>query len=190
MLITQAFIQTPIIFSLIISLFIKTQTTNILTLTNSLRLMASGICIGLGSIGPAIGLSLFSRAAIRGLGINNNAYRVLLPFTLLSQAIIETPIIFAFIIALTLLLFIQPATITTEQSIAGVIYIAAAICTGIGTIGPGISSGKTAAATCTSIAYDPSLHSTLSRVSLFAQALIETSVIYSVLISFLLLLFG
>lgn len=185
MLITQAIIQTPIVFGFIIAMFINNQAPFISSMADSLRLLASGLCIGLGGIGPAIGLALFAQTACKGLGINPQAYNKLLSFTFISQAIIETPIIFALVISLLLII----TTITSNNVVEGIAMLAAGLCTGIGTFGPGISSGKTASAACHQIAINPELHGKLSKVSIFAQGLIDTAAIYALLISLLLIFF-
>ena len=187
MMISLSLLQTPIIFGLIVALFIQNQTASVHTLRDCLRLISSGLCIGLGSVGPAIGLALFAKTACEGVGINRDAYGHIFSFTLISQAIIETPIIFSLIISISLL-FLVPG-VAYENFADGVALFSAGLCTGIGTIGPGISSGKTAMAACTQIAYKPETYSTLSRVSMFAQGLIEAAAIYAVLISFVLLFF-
>ncbi|TET05985.1 hypothetical protein E3J79_03515 [Candidatus Dependentiae bacterium] len=185
MLLTQSINQTPIVFGFIIAMFINTQAASCTNLIASIRLLATGICIGVGSIGPSIGLALFSRRACQGLGINRKAYNKLFSFTLISNAIIETPIIFALIIAL-MILFITD--ISNATAIKGISLLSAAICMGIGTISVGISSGITAAAACHQIAKKPELHSILSRVSMFSQGLIDTFAIYALLIAILLIL--
>ncbi len=187
MMISLSLLQTPIIFGFLVSLFIHNQTAEIETLRDSLRLIASGLCIGLGSAGPAIGLAYFAKHACEGIGINRHAYPKLFSFMLISQAIIETPIIFSLIIAISLL-FLVPS-LKQENIVDGIALLAAGLCTGLGTIGPGISSGRTAMAAATQIARNPDIHGPLSRVSMFAQGLIETAAIYAVLISFLLLAF-
>ena len=187
MIMTQALIQTPIISGLLVALFIKGQAPSAHTFSDSFRLIASGLSVGLGSIGPAIGLAVFAKAAVAGLGTNRKVYNKLLSFTLISEAIIETQIIFSLVIAITLLFIVPKAT--SENVLNGIAYLGAGLCTGIGTFGPGISSGKTAAAACTQIARAPELHSILSRASMFAQGLIETVAIYAILVSFLLILF-
>lgn len=187
MLMTQVLIQTPIISALIVSLFIQGQASSATLLSDSLRLIASGLCVGVGSIGPAIGLSIFARSAINGIGRNPKAYNKILSFTFVSEAIIETPIIFCLVIAVILLFIVQRPT--TYHMIDGVIFIAAALCTGLGTLGAGISSGITGAAACSEIADNPDNHHALSRTSMLAQGLIETIVIYSVVLSLLMLLF-
>ncbi len=187
MLMTQVVIQTPMISAFLVSLFIQGQSSMTETLTDSLRLIASGLCVGIGSIGPAIGLSTFGKAAVTSLGKNTKAYDKLLSFTFISEALIETPVLFCLLIAITLL-FVVPHN-TAENSIDGIIYLSAALCTGLGTLGTGISSGITSAAACTQIGNNPDSYNLLSRTSILAQSLIETIVLYTVILSLLMILF-
>lgn len=185
MLITQSIIQTPIIFGFIIAMFIRDQAATASSLADSIRIMASGLCIGLGSIGPSIGLAQFAQTACHGIGINRNSYNKLLSFTFISEAIIETPIVFALIISL---LLITSSAIPDENYLKAITMLGAALCIGIGTIGPGIGSGRTASAACHQIALNPERHASLSRVTMIAQGLIDTSAIYALLISIILII--
>lgn len=182
MLVTQTIIQTPIIFGFIVAMFIKEQAMLVTTLAESIRLIACGLCIGLGSIGPAIGLATFAQTACRSLGVNRNAYNKLLTFTFISEAIIETPLIFSLIIAILLI----NTTLVGDDVTGACALLGAALSIGLGTIGAGISSGKTAAAACEQIALHPENYSALSRASMFAQGIIDTCAIYSLLIALLL----
>ena len=118
------------------------------------------------------------------IGVNRKSYGKIFSFTLISEAIIETPIIFALVTALIL--------ITTQAStlLQGIAMIAAAICIGLGTIGPGIGSGKAASEACKQIAKNPKVYSTLAKVSMFAQGMIDTAAIYALIISLSLIIFG
>lgn len=182
-LITQSLIQSPIIFGFIISLVIKYQTVYITTLTQSLRLIAGGISIGIGSIGPSIGLAIFAYEACKAISVNPTMYNKLFSFTLVTQTIIETPIIFSFVVSMYILFIVPENDLSNMQGIA---LLAAGLCTGLGTLGTGISSGKTAAAACSQIALHPQEYNPISRTSMFAQGLIETSAIYAILVSLLL----
>jgi len=186
MLITQTIIQTPIIFGFIIALFIKMQASSADSVADGLRLLASGLAIGLGSVGPVIGLSEFGGAACEGIGVNKKSYTKILSFTFVSEAIIETPVIFALVVAFGLL-FLVPKT---DNIVTGVAYLASAICIGLGTLGPGISSGRTASAAARQIALKPEHYSIISRVSMFGQGLIDTSAIYALVVSFALMWFA
>lgn len=183
-LIVLSVIQTPLILAFIVSLFIKLQANTITSLAESFRLIGAGCAIGLGALGPAYGLAHFAQVACKGIAGNRNASTRVLTFTFISQAIIESPIIFAMVIAL-LLLFAHSATTIT----AGIAMLAAGIGMGLGTLGPGISSGRTAAAACKEIARDPELYGSLARSSIFAQGIIDTAAIYVLLTSALIILF-
>ena len=185
LLITQSLLQTPLIFSFIVSWIIKMQASSAVFIIDGWRLLASGLVMGLGSIGPIIGLALFACAALEGIGRNRKAYPKMLTFTFISQAIIETPILFSFIIALMMLF--TPIT-GNDTFLKGVIMMAAALCTGLTTMVPGINSGKIASAAGRQLALNPDNYSILSRTSMLAQALIDTFVLYGALISTLMLL--
>lgn len=184
MLVAVSIIQTPFIFAFITSLLIFSRLGQVDSLPSALQMIAAGSAIGIGSIGPVIGLGLFAAKACWGVGINRNAYRKIFPFTFISQAIIETPIIFSLVIAL---LLVGGAQATSTLDV--VRHLTAALCVGIGTFGPGINSGKTAEAAAEQIALNPLNYSALSRSSMIAQALIEAASIYALLIALIILLF-
>jgi F-type H+-transporting ATPase subunit c len=184
MLLTQSIIQTPIIFAFIVAMLIKNQALYAVALIDALRLVAGGLCIGLGCIGPALGLSIFARTACKSLGINRSIYNNLLSFTLVSQAIIETPIVFSFVISLILITF---GSNHQSPALAIATTLGAAFCMGIGTLGPGISSGKTAATACERITQTPEQYLLLSRLSMLGQGIIDTGAIYAFTIAMLLL---
>lgn len=179
MLVSQSIIQTPIILGFIVAMFINTQAANSGSLIDAIRLIATGAAIGLGTIGPAIGLALFSRVACRGIGINREAYRSLFSFMFISNAIIESPAIFALIISLILLRHTSGNFTSIDAFKMG----ASALAISLGTIGPGISSGRTAAAAAEQIIQKPELSGQLSKISMFAQGMIDTCAIYALIIA-------
>jgi len=183
MLIAQAMIQTPVIFSFIIAIFIKSYAVSATTIAESLKLIASGLAIGLGSIGPAIGLGIFGKTACNSIGINRKSYGKIFTFTLISEGIIETPIIFAFLVSFLIILY-QASTL-----LIAIAMLSAAFCVGLGTFGPGIGLGKIAAAACHQIAKDPEKYSMLSKVSILAQSIASTAAIYALIVAMLLITF-
>ncbi len=178
MLIAQSMIQTPIVFSFIIGIFAKGQIHEGMSLESGIRLLSAGLCIGLGCVGPVWGLALFARNACKGIGINRAAYNPLLTFTFISQAIIETPLLFALVISLLIVSAQDGATLASALT-----FLAIGLCMGIGTLGPGMNSGRTAGAAALQIAYKPELYSSVSKASTLAQGLIDASVIYVFLIA-------
>ena len=181
-LLTQSIIQSPLIFSFLIALFIITQIGSITSISESVKYLSSGLCMGIGSIGPAIGLAVFSRNACKSLGINSDSYGKIFSFSIISLAIIETPVIFALLISLVLSI-----VSTTNNSV--IPFIATALCMGVGTIFPGISSGRVSAKACLQIAYNPEVQPIVSKMSMLAQGLIDTCAIYALLISLFLMVF-
>ena len=184
MLLTISFIQTPIIFGFIVALLINYQLTSCITLGDSLRLISAGICIGLGSVGPTIGLAKFAKSASESLGLNRYSYDKVLTFTFLSEALIETPVVFALVTSLLLL------TISVPTTFKGLIVLAAALCVGLGNVAPGISSGHTASSACLQIAKDTELYPIISKTSMLAQGLIDSMTIYCWMVSLLLIFFA
>ena len=184
MLLTQSIIQTPVIFSFLIALFIKAQFGTVSTYANSIRLLASGLCMGLGSIGPTIGLARFAQVANRSISINRNAYSLLMPFTFISQAIIETPIIFAVLISIILLITpVKPH----NEFLGALACLATAFCIALGTLGPGIGSGKIASAACKEIALAPENNSLISRTSILGQGIIDAAAMYALLVALIII---
>jgi len=184
MLITLCLIQTSSIFGFIVAYLIMGQLDTIISIGDSMRLLASGLAVGIGSIGPAIGLGVFSGEACRSVGINREAYPKIRLFTVLSVAIIEAPILFSLLISLILII---SANIRGETVLHGTAFLSAAFAVGFSTFGTGINSGKIAAQACKNIAHKPSTFQTISRVSLLAQGLLDTLAIYGLIIAIFLI---
>lgn len=185
-LLTMSFIQTPIIFGFIISLFIFFQTHELLDYTNGCRLLAAGMAIGLGGIGPALGLGRFAQVAVHAVGYNKKAYNKLASFTFISQALIETPIIFTLITALVL----ATTASSADGSLKIIAYLASAISIGVGTFAPAYASAQAASGAGIQIAQNLPMSGYVSKVSMLSQAFIDSSAIYCWLISLLIILFG
>ena len=160
--ITQSLMQTPIIF----------------------RFIGAGLCVGVGSIGPVIGLARLSEEACRSVGVNRSAFSKVLSFTVVSAALIESAIIFCLVIAL----FLLNINSTNKADYQGLVYLAAGAVMAIGTLGVGISSGRLTAQACKVFSRKPELYSEVSKISFFSQVLIETSAVYALVISVFLLI--
>ena len=182
--ITQSLMQTPIIFGLIVSLFILKQLEAATHLADSFRFIGAGLCVGVGSIGPVIGLARLSEEACRSVGVNRSAFSKVLSFTVVSAALIESAIIFCLVIAL----FLLNINSTNKADYQGLVYLAAGAVMAIGTLGVGISSGRLTAQACKVFSRKPELYSEVSKISFFSQVLIETSAVYALVISVFLLI--
>lgn len=182
MVITQSLIQTPVLLGFILSFLIIGQLESVTGLADALRLLSAGLCLGIGSIGPVLGLARLSQQACEGIGKNKNAYGKILSFSIVSSALIESAIIFCLIIALFLL------SAKTMPTTNGLMYLSSALAMGCGTLGVGISSGRLTAQACKVFAEKPELYTEISKISFFSQILIETSAVYALVISIFILL--
>lgn len=173
---------TPIVFGFLVSMIILARATPGIEFFSGMSYLGSGLVLGIGSIGPAIGTALLGTQACRGTGTNRNAYSPLFSYTFISAAIIETPILFALVIALILMFMSLPQT-----TLGWTTCLLAAAMTGIPTIAVGISTGRTARAACAQIAEKPELYGGLLRMSLICQALTDANAIYGLIISVIML---
>ena len=185
MLITQTLIMTPNMFGMLVSLLIKSRIHTIQSLNEALQLLASGISIGLGCIGPSIGLSLFAFSACSAIGINKKSFNKIMTFTFICEAIIETPAIFSLLISLMIL----TTSVIPTSDVQGWQFIASALCIGLSTIAPGINAGKTGAAACQQIALHLEQYPSLSKITLLGLAMIDSFAIYGLLVAIIMLLF-
>jgi F-type H+-transporting ATPase subunit c len=188
MIMTQTVIMTPNLFGFIIALFIRQKFIDITNLTEALQLLTTGMVIGFGSIGPSIGLSLFTQGVCTAIGINRKVYKEIVPFSFVGQAVIETPIILSLVTAL----FIMNSTVTlptdpSELTMQAIIFIAATICMVLSTIGTGISAGKTGAAACIQIGNNIEEYGKISQISFLCLAMIDTFAIFGFIVATMLL---
>jgi F0F1-type ATP synthase membrane subunit c/vacuolar-type H+-ATPase subunit K len=182
LLLTQIMLQTPALLGFVMSWLIHGSVTAAISDTEGLKLLASGGVFALGIIGPVLGLTLFGQESCKSAGINRNSFDALFGFTFISQGIIETPILLVFITAVTLC-FVS----ASEAGYAHVVYLSCAVCMGMSTLVPGISSGATAQAACKKITCNPEEYSTIANTSFLSQVFIETNAIYALILVFVMI---
>ena len=67
------------------------------------RLLAAGICMGLGAIGPGIGEGFIAAKALEAIGRNPQMQGKIIPNMIVSMAITESTGIYALVITLIIL---------------------------------------------------------------------------------------
>jgi F-type H+-transporting ATPase subunit c len=184
MLLVQSIIEAPVIFALLVALLIKTRIYDAMTIYEGIKLAGAGLAMGVGSIGPSIGQAIFVKSACEALGLNKDSYGKVLPFSLMSQAVIETPLIFSLIISA--LLIYKPVTQELAVTTACV-SLAIAFVVGFGTGGAAVSSGYTASKSVKYVALDVTKYGLFLRTTLLGQAIIESSAIYSLIVGLILI---
>lgn len=188
MFLTQSIIEAPVMFAFITGLIIRRNLFPEIELALGLKFLAIGISMGIGCIGPSIGQALLGRASCFSLGRFKESYSRLFPFTLLSQAIIETPM--AFCLLFSFWLIYTPLPVSPEGAGIAIIVIPPCLATlimGIASLGPGIGMGYITSKSIHQVAQSSSIYQTLVKTTLVACAFLESSLIYALIIGIFLI---
>ncbi|MCU0604839.1 MAG: ATP synthase F0 subunit C [Desulfobacterales bacterium] len=153
------------------------------TATTMAAYAASGICIGIGAIGAAIGEGYTASMATEATGRRPELSGEIFKTMLVGQAISESSSIFTLVIAL-LLLF---TTHTGHSAVSVCTVLGAGICMGLGALGSGIGAGFPAAAACTGIARQPGMAGRLNTNMILGSAVCQTPATFSLVVAFLLI---
>jgi len=185
MLIGSAVCQTPAIFGMVISfLLIFLDFSNMPVYPGWAALLGAGLATGLAAIGPGLGNGLTSMDAVGGVARNPGTGTELNRVMLIALSVAQSTAIYGFLVSL-ILLFMgikENTSLTASMALLG-----AGFCSGFGGIGPGIGEGFTGAKACAAIARRPQEVSLLTRTMLVGQAVSESTGIYSLVVSLLLL---
>ncbi len=105
MIIGQALSQSSVVFAMLVSFFLIFNVDySSLSFSGSVACLASGICMGAGSVGPGYGLGIAARGAVIGLSRNSKEFNIIFRTMLMGQAVAQSTAIYAFVIALMLIL--------------------------------------------------------------------------------------
>lgn len=147
--------------------------------------LGAGIAVGVSSIACGIGEGFIAGKAVKALSLQPKASDHLYRAMFIGQAVTETGGIFALVIGL-LLLFNHFAT---EE--AGWFFVAAllgaGLAIGLGSLGPGFGAGYSGGQATEAIGRQPNMSNQIVGNMLVGQALSQTSNIFALIISFLLL---
>jgi ATP synthase F0 subunit c len=185
MLIGSAVSQTPAIFGMVVAfmlLFIDWSTRP--AWPTWAALLGAGLSTGLSAIGPGIGNGLTAGEASEGVARMPESAGPVTTTMLIGQTVSQSTVIYGFLVSLVLLF------IPLEEShtmVAWVAPLSAGLCMGFGGIGPGVGEGLAAAYTVRRIARNAKQNVLLTRVMLVGQAVSESTGIYSLIVSLLLL---
>ena len=181
MIISQAVTETAAIFALVISLLLVFQ-TGVDSLFKGITFLSAGIAIGFGTIGAGLGAGLPGAAAMTGIGKQPKNSDVLTIHMIIGQAVTQTSTIFALTVSLILIM---------TDAATGVLKMAACLgagfAMGFGAIGPGIGDGLVARFANIGVARDPNNMGLLTRTMIIGQAITETTDIYAMVVSLILI---
>jgi len=107
MLLGQAVSQTTAIYGLLIGfilIFKIPEASN--ALAPAMALLGAGLCMGIGAIGPGIGIGLTGRSAVKWVARNENSITEIVRSMLIGQAVVESTSIYSMVVALVLIFVI------------------------------------------------------------------------------------
>ncbi len=67
------------------------------------KVIAAGLAVGLGAIGPGIGEGIVAGRALAAIGRNPEASNKIMPFMFATMAVVESTAIYALVVALLIL---------------------------------------------------------------------------------------
>ncbi|MBI9073905.1 MAG: ATP synthase F0 subunit C [Desulfatibacillum sp.] len=185
MLVGQAVAESAAIFALVVAMLLVFANAgeNASWLNVSVYLSA-GLCMGLGAIGSGIGSGFPAGAACEGTARQPETGGRLVTNMLIGSAVCQTPAIFALVVSFILMFtnFSDRPVNPTWAAILG-----AGLASGLGAIGSGLGGGLVAQASCEGVARKPECASTVTNVMLLGQAVTQTTAIYGMLVSFILM---
>ncbi len=191
MLVSQAVTETGAIFSLVISLLLLFGGLDKAggDIVKASSLLAAGLAMGLGSIGPGFGSGYAGGYACLAMARMPKKSSEITGNMLIGQALSQASSIFALVVAL-LLLYAIPSTegLSSNEIVNKVVaYIGAGLCIGFGTLGPGTAIGYVAGRASDMIGRYPKQRTIIMRTMFVGAAVTESTAIYSLVIAFLLM---
>ena len=157
-------------------------------LTSWVKLAAfagAGLSMGLGAVGSGKGEGYAAMKACEGMGRQPGVADALLRAMLIGQAIAESTGIYGLVVAL--LLIFRARGLVDAHFMQIPAFISAGLCMGLGAMGPGFGLGLAAGHACEAIARNPETFSTILRNMLIGQAVTESTGIYALVVSLLLI---
>jgi ATP synthase F0 subunit c len=185
MLIGSAVCQTPAIFGMVIAfLLMFVDFTNVPLYPGWAALLGAGLATGLSAIGPGIGNGVTSMEAVSGIARHPETQTDTTRAMLIGMSVAQSTVIYGFLVSLMLLFYGFQASDTLSASMR---LLGAGFCSGFGGIGPGIGEGITAAYSVKWIARRPENTGILVRTMLVGMAVAESTGIYALIVSLLLI---
>jgi F-type H+-transporting ATPase subunit c len=184
MLVGQAVAESASIFALVVAillLFMRLPDPNLL---KAAAFFGAGLCMGLGAMGSGIGSGFPAAQACLGMARQPGVSNKLTTNMLIGSAVCQTPAIFSMVISL-ILLFVNFKNAPLSPTWAAL--IGAGVSTGLAAIGSGMGGGLAAGASCEGVARNPEAVGPLTTTMLVGQAVAQTSSIFGLLVSFVLI---
>lgn len=177
-----ALIESGIIIALVTALMII---FSVQPLTLGVAIGELGIAVAIGFAGGAVSIasSFVVKAATESIGRQPFFAQKLMTVMLLSQSIMEAPVIIAFIVSL----LIRNRINANPEVLFGLQGLAAGIATGLGSVGPSIGQAIFTQKSLQSIGINKNAYNKIFSFMLLLEAVIETPLIFCLLVSLIIL---
>jgi len=149
-----------------------------------MTVLGAGIAMGFGAVGAGAGEGMTAAYAIKGMARQPKVHGELLRTMLLGQAVVESPSIFALMVAL-MMIFGGEKAATFAQAAA---MLAAGMAVGFSAISSGIGTGLVSATACRSIARNPDVGGKVSGIMLLGQAVDTSPSIFGFIVALMLII--
>eukprot|EP00362_Geleiidae_sp_MMETSP1317_P002557 CAMPEP_0201285736 /NCGR_PEP_ID=MMETSP1317-20130820/113748_1 /ASSEMBLY_ACC=CAM_ASM_000770 /TAXON_ID=187299 /ORGANISM="Undescribed Undescribed, Strain Undescribed" /LENGTH=324 /DNA_ID=CAMNT_0047611587 /DNA_START=1726 /DNA_END=2700 /DNA_ORIENTATION=+ len=185
MLIGSAVAQTSAICAMVVSLILMFVDFGQAPLCPTwAAFIGAGLSMGFAAIGSGIGEGMTAGACCEAVSRQPSSVVNVTTTMLIGQAVAETPSIFGLLISVVLMFKTFPESTSLSSAMA---LLGAGVCTGLGGIGPGIGGGMAAESAVRWIARNISYAGELMRTMLVAQAVSQSTAIYAMVVSLVLI---
>ncbi len=185
MLIGSAVCQTPAIFAMVVSLMLMFVNFGNAPLTPTwAAYLGAGLSMGLAAIGSGYGGGLAAGASCEGIARQPETAANVTTIMLVGQAVSQTPAIFGLLVSFILMFKSFPESTAISAAMA---LLGAGICMGFGGIGPGIGNGMAAEGAVKWVARNVENAGDLMRIMLVGQAVSQSTAIYAMVVSLVLI---
>ena len=185
MLIGSAVCQTPSIFALVTSFILLFTDFSMRPISPTwAAILGAGIASGFGAIGSGVGGGFVAQASCEGIARQPKAVTPVTNLMLLGQAVTQTTAIYALLVSFILMFKVFEPSGSFASAMA---LLSAGVCMGFGAIGPGIGEGYTAKSAVSGIARNENAVAALTRNMLVGQAVAESTGIYALVVSLVLI---
>jgi ATP synthase F0 subunit c len=185
MLIGSAVCQTPAIFSMVVALMlIFMNFAGSPVQPTWAALIGAGLSTGLAAIGSGYGGGLAAGASCEGIARQPETVGNVTTIMLVGQAVAQTASIFGLLVSFILLFKAFPESGSLSAAMA---LLGAGLCTGFGGIGPGIGNGMAAEGAVRWVARNVTHAGDLMRIMLVGQAVSQSTAIYAMVVSLVLI---
>lgn len=185
MLIGSAVCQTPAIFAMVVALMLMFMELGNMPLSPTwAAFLGAGASTGLAAIGSGAGGGLAAGASCEGIARQPETFGQVTTTMLVGQAVSQTPAIFGLLISFVLMFKAFPESTSLSASMA---LLGAGICMGFGGIGPGIGNGLTAEGAVRWVSRNMEAAGELTRTMLVGQAVSQSTAIYAMVVSLVLI---